>query len=420
MLSVKYSNKQKQKVIQNLLDHDIGYIKFEYEGNSDYSDYECDYCSSGERSCSTCDGDGVVLLYDRSDNEYSNDCIECDGSGYITCDECGGASHENGFDELEYQVFKNITDEERSAINYYRFYVDGSVNTELTVTVPVQHIDVAVKLQQRFNSHMDNFENAGLHIALLPISSRGVYPNYEAVFDNDKIENFKEQATKLLPALYLLASNGEDTRGLDYRKPQISKDKYSAIHLCNISSSIYAVEFRVFDPSASDMLWYNIDIMARAWEYYSLDKTVDITRNKMFIKDYNREIRAWYNDLPNYQAMTSVLGYLKPDTITLKQLREYHGISDLSMTYLRKKAKQQERLQFQRYTRYVNNIHHRACVPVDKYELDKVAIIKSVEPKLAKVSNDTLIRRLRNVDVIKSFTDWLLENYTTPSYDYVV
>src|SRR3954467_6903215 len=89
--------------------------------------------------------------------------------------------------------------------------------------------------------HGSSFDirEAGLHMALL-FNSECDYPvEMPEVLSHQVRKNFRASMSELMPALYFLASRGEETRGFSYRSPQVAWEdancygnpKYSAIYI---------------------------------------------------------------------------------------------------------------------------------------------------------------------------------------------
>jgi hypothetical protein len=266
---------------------------------------DCGVCAgAGQITCSNCEGEG----------RYT--CDDCDGEGYFTCEECGGQwqgteGEDNPFvDEIychdfileylsqyglaepsEHGYIIGPTDmsmeggrqiarhwKPKGAMAFSKVYYDATVDTEWTVTISVENKANAVLLIRRLGEAWKALEtavqnithtetditNAGMHITAL--NSRGaVYPTRNRPGDEARYDNFKRSMTLMMPALYFLASSCENTRGLQYRAPQISTNKYSAVHYEG-----GALEFRVFDTCYEncDQILDNIVVICNALKYW--------------------------------------------------------------------------------------------------------------------------------------------------------
>ena len=314
----------------NQIAKDFPYMKFELEANFDINPDE-------EIECDACSGSGEYV------DEYDDvcDCYDCDGRGYHYQDS------DYVYDDVTEYVANNMPKDALDNITYAQAYNDQSVNMEYTFTIKTEYAHLVPDVIKTFLSYTEHYdtENAGFHISVLT-DSEGVYPCRQD-FDREKIENFKENVTKLLPALLYSGSN-KTTRGLYYRQPRIgySRDRYNCITIYNGS-----LEYRLFDPIYDNLDKFPeyIKVIANTLKYYSKRKLKAKLYDK-FEVDTGRyssgkfNLDALYDTLDNYVALRNTLPIVNPDEqITFKTFNE--------KKLLRKKYQDEIRAikQFQQY-----------------------------------------------------------------------
>lgn len=324
--------KQIDYIIKKLKQADTGYFKAEFEGNVYDSEFEgnsyCEYCEEGTVSCSNCDGTGDVYTYDQRDNEYINDCYDCEGNGRETCPECDGNYEDYGSDfDFDYFVEclkATLTTEERDAITYMRGYNDGTVNTEITATYELSAAGISAYLGsiQYCNNKFDNTQGGGFHLSLLHKYSNGRYPNTAYCYDDAAMGNFQQEVQKLLPAMYVLGSSNHTTRPLaPFRQAKINDDKYSAIHLVTEGyheGGVVALEFRLFDPCYKNLqiaVDY-LEVIAKSMMFYVYPtlKAPQIS-DKALLQDGDRTIRfvsSFFDTYAGYLMVKRTIGILSP------------------------------------------------------------------------------------------------------------
>lgn len=338
----------------------------------------CRNCDGdGEESCDECYGDGCSNCSDTGEVT----CTECDGRCTRQCNYCDGVPRNNGTTNWrsEAQVLEHILTQIAAAtdttytpqaveiatngirisqsahnpfswMKFARFYNDGSVDSEMTFTIPidnianVRHLPAVLRVFRQLESHIGqgfDTRGAGLHMALL-FSSDCSYPhpsdNYTRSGRPDSnrlpeqhIENFKRSMTQLLPALYFLSSPDGGSRGIHFRLPQVSMDyrndqygnnKYSAI-----SYRSGAIEFRTFDTcyDAPDTILDNIMVMANCMKYMSstyknpgVDK---IAKELRFGSDDDNTLTRFYRTEMHLDVLKAGLLKLKPSYLTLKEVK---------------------------------------------------------------------------------------------------
>jgi len=272
------------------------YIKVECEGNFDteYSGdgdwLECDdCCGTGSVECSECGGMG----YFTDDDGDEIECECCWGRGTEECANCngeGGWRDENIDDSVDYDyiydcIQNELTQEQRKCITFQDVGNDGSVNTEWTFTIP---IEMAVELPEYLKAFrsagLRNIDNAGLHISILNDGNIN-----ECSLDNQKLDNFKKEASKLMIGLIASSTPSQRIRGYRFCYPVISDtEKYSAIY----THSKKYLEFRIFHVcyDKPEHIYSYIRAIAGMMKYYSNTKCKIPELEKGGVRD-NRELK---------------------------------------------------------------------------------------------------------------------------------
>lgn len=352
-----------KSTIQQIKEAGFGYVKVELEAqlNRPYSgddgEYEtCDDCEGrGYVDCEDCDGEGYTEIeLTRPDGSVSDvteevTCDNCNGEGNIDCSPCDaeGEVYRTG-DDGEFAsedychefLMEHISDEAKKAIVYSKFYNDGSVDSELTFTIPVDKVSVLPEIIDSFNKLAEangegmDIDGAGMHIAVLPHESRGVYPVTRSfMLDPDKLQNFRVEVTKLLPALFIAATSGNFTRALNYRHPKIDDDKYSAIHI--VGGRCF--EYRLFETcyQRPEAIFEYLETIARTLEYFKDPSKKVETIGKEFAF-YDREGLKGFTATPDQvRIIKKQLKLVIGKDVTLKSFQAKREI-DLSVQSRRK------------------------------------------------------------------------------------
>lgn len=215
-----------------------------------------------------------------------------------------------------------LSEDARASIVYSKVYYDGSVDTEWTFTIPTesvkylpQFINAWNKACEEFGSENIDVTGAGFHIAILQQSNYPSNKRMPAV----KVNNFKREVTKLLPALLFLASHNYLSRGLSYRKPQISKsDKYSAIYTRNDT----IMEFRIFETcwDKPESVFDKVEIIANCLKYYSKRKN-KVQFKPMSFFESGHGLERYFETPEKLEVLNASLTYLKPKLKSIEQLK---------------------------------------------------------------------------------------------------
>lgn len=387
-----------KSTVEAIKDAGFGYVKVELEAqlrrpyDSDEGEYEdCPDCDNGYVDCDECNGDGYVEVEltrpDGSTSEMTEEvtCDDCYGDGHHDCSNCEGSGevyveYEGGdFGSVEYCedfIMEQLSDEAKSALIYKRFYNDGSVDSEFTFTISIDKVKVLPEIIDSFNKLAEavgngmDVDGAGMHVAVLPHENNGRYPvpsSFE--MPADKLQNFTTEVTKLLPALFIAATSGNFTRGLNYRHPKIERDKYSAIHI--VSGRCF--EYRLFETcyQRPEAIFEYLQTIARTLEYYK-DPTKKVeTQGKEFVF-YDREGIKGFTSTPDQvrilkKQMKMVIG----KNVTIKSFLKAREI-DLSVQARSKDFSKKLARTRKLYKEAVADYEHRVSRPLSPREAEQI------------------------------------------------
>lgn len=220
-------------------------------------------CRSGlvPVACSGCHGTGQT--------PRDGPCEDCDGTGQSgdeePCFTCSGHGRlpppveersAEYFDRFARQFRRAVVqclsrgEKYRDLVLFARPYADLSVGTELTLTIPIERVQVLPQLVVAFCATFARFgndpsrsdravEGAGMHMAFL--WSR-TYPTTRKL-PREALDSFRASAGKLMLAMSYLGSARGRTRSLDYRLTNLTtEDGWIDLH------DDTCMEFRVFEP----------------------------------------------------------------------------------------------------------------------------------------------------------------------------
>lgn len=355
------------RALRNIRSKGFGFIKIELEGQLDREG-----CRNCNHTCKKCKGTGIRNLQACT--------VEGCNDGYLTCPRVGTRTWSEN--DCSQYMLSHLTTSERNKIIFSRFYDDRSVDSEYTFTVPltIKGINVATKLITTFRELGDeigsgiNVAGAGMHIALLndpagnyepssdddyshehddecydfddcdcPAECEHGYEVHQAacnIWDNTycgevegasdssdqnhldpvKLIIFKQAMSKLLPALYFLATPSAKARPLEYRTPQISDTKYSAIS----TRGGRVLEYRVFETcyQRPEMLLDYVQVIAKTLEFYANELPSGLPRRHLEFKiGYGGHLARMYMTVEQLKWLEKTLKYLKPENKTVDQLK---------------------------------------------------------------------------------------------------
>jgi len=265
--------------------------------------------------CMECYGGG------RLDCPEDHRCETCDGRGWVEVDRSETPMSD---DYCQAWILNAISKEARESVVFSRFYWDGSVDSEFTFTIPVEAIGYLPEFVRAFKSLSEETEymsvdRAGMHISIM---MDGEYPVRNKALDNAKVNNFKKEMTKLLPALFFLASADHHSRELEYRIPRVYETKYSAINIFR-----GGMEYRVFETcyQRPDMILQFMDIIAKTLKFYGTAQVKKQIFKQFTFRECPSSNRAYVSRFfqtdDEIAALDAGLEYLRPDNVTVEQLK---------------------------------------------------------------------------------------------------
>lgn len=396
----------------------FSHIKFELEGNLNRRrSSTCSACSgSGRAQCTNCSGRGVVesqpnLFFPTTTMQ---ECGTCRGDAGQRCEACAGrgtnaiysneevcfkfilnhlaqAIHGKTLDQLRaentrelrtlrasHASYTNTECQLIDGITYAEFYYDGSVDSELTITIPIEKVDIVPHILDSFKELAKvsgtgkiDVRGAGMHISVIPTEANGVYPVRNFRMPEDKIRNFRENMGKLLPALFFVASSGSQTRAMNFRTPQVShSEKYSAIY----THGNTCFEYRVFETcyQRPEAIFEFIGVIAQSLKFYH-DPSYKVTELKQrFNFASSRNIANFFDTPENLRILNATVKYLKPEDVSYKKLKNYRGLKYTIGTLTREEKKliAALRAEYQIYKTHHETIAKRPLSPYEKSCVD--------------------------------------------------
>ena len=280
------------------------------------------------------------------DNCTGTGCNRCDFSGNSPCKKCFlkrnlwssniycqqwllRELHQYGLSTLKRST--NMYEVKRPLV-FARFYTDPSVDSEFTFTLDIkkdENIFLLPKIVEAWNKLGQaigrgcSITNAGMHMALLS-SPNASYPYHDTQnIDRTRFANFEKSMRALMPALFFLGSTNSHSRGMHFRLPQVSDEKFSAVHWYG-----GALEFRVFETCYDDpeAILDNFVVMRnciRFWsEKYRSPKLEKIAESLKFGNDRNDRIDRLYTTVKHLDVLMAGLVKIKPAYKTLTELKK--------------------------------------------------------------------------------------------------
>lgn len=426
-------------------------LKIELEGNlsrfDEYDDYTyCEWCEEGSVSCDECDGDGALTcaecdgegrVTDGEGTRVTCPNVRCNGGrawcdycdeGYRTCPECDGDyrrepdyhwTNERALYFMLHKLGINVSDEDNDRYSYdpelcdwlqfAKFYNDGSVDSEITLTIRLdnpENIFRAHEVINVWNELVDEIGNgidvngAGMHMAWI-FSPDCSYPNSDDVLSRRQLNHFALAMNQMMPALYFLAApaNGENwTRGFGYRGPNVSlgEHKYSAIHFRGNS-----MEFRVFDTcyDTPEQVLDNVVVMSNSLKYLA-ERYVGprMYRDRDYYgfgNDNNRSLDRLYQSEDLLDMLYAYVDKLKPRYYTMRQLRKQRGLT-VTKSSLRKRIetiKQNAQLAWREYEERWG-IVRGISIEEQRYSLMRQFVESTPVEQLREMSEDEIRERV--------------------------
>lgn len=304
-------------------------------------------------------------------------------------------------------------------IKYLRFYNDGSVDSEMTVTLSLEkpeNIFWLPKIVTAWNALSKQFQNvdttgAGLHMALIN-SKTCVYPSRPHPGDATGFNNFSKSMQLLLPALYFLATPNERSRYMEYRIPRITRYVESLHRQTKYSAISYrgaAIEFRVFDTCYDnpESILDNVVVIKNCMKYWTPEYKdpglCKITSHIEFGNERGHSVERFYNTVTHIQLLNAGLRRLKPCYYTTKEVKEQRAfkLNQAKITGAIKQVQRDAKVSYKEYSERLNwqlkrsyfsyiNTYSPSTPPATRKE--ERAVIR----KAKKVSKERVKRDLAN------------------------
>lgn len=393
---MKSIEKLSKKYAKQIRDAGFTHIKVELEAQLDRENR-----TERLHDCENCTGNGIVSLQDPAGNTYRNTCVSCGGRG--------GEEIRHLFDDEDYCedfLKAQVSDLD---FNYINFYNDGSVDSELTFTIPVENMHRVIDVIKAWNALAEangngmNVDGAGMHISVLQSSN---YPSRDE-FPSDKWNNFHSEVTKLLPSLLLLGTSSSRTRPLrQYRSPQVSDyHKYSSIYAKNRAS----IEYRLFDTcyDKPQVFMEYMGAIAKTLEFFKdPTKKVASVGASYSYHEPRYETKTFVDTEEKLKVIKGTLKHVKPDELTIKELSETRGVS-LSVVELRKKQGARLKRITELYDEYKKNQENLLTKEANEHEKNSIKYYRD-NGLLTELSDKEILLTLRDIPTIedkKSYID---------------
>jgi hypothetical protein len=405
-----------KKAIKDIKKAGFTHFKVELEAqlNRGDSDGEVSY-----EDCAECDGRGYLHLFTAAGVEVdeTTECTDCYGEGSVEIEVDDFSVPET----CQAYIKDHISQEAREAINFMYFYNDGSVDSEITYTLPIDNPQYALEVIEAFKSLADEIgngidvEGAGMHVSVLTSSD---YPSYSRL-PSANINNFKREVAKLLPALYVAATSGDFTRGIGYRDAMITSDtKYSAIY----THGDTCLEYRLFETcyQRPEALYEYLGVIARTLEYY-----VDPSKRVTYTSK-NEEKSALGTEFPIYgqaglkgftelpeqvEVIKKQFKHVQPAGVTMKQFMEQRKIN-LSLTKARKNLAQRSTKIKTAYQEHKKAYEFNRNITLTPYQEDNILYYRREYPSW---DEDRIWARVTGFPLLQDEETFLRNNISTSS-----
>lgn len=322
------------------------YIKGELEGNLGRdNEYDDDYYDTEYEECGNCDGNGRLDCDCLVTESGEIDCENCDNTGSVNCSYCDGEgqvevereysdSFSNGW--CDQFMVDNVSAECREATVFHDFVYDGSVDSEFTFTIPIDHPEYFLEYIEAFKKLADEIgngldvRNAGMHISIIRTED-GDYPSGNSL-EKKKLDNFRKSMFKLMPALLFLASEDYKSRPLGYRYMRLATGGHSS--MVELSGGGTVLEWRVFETcyNRPEMFYDFLCVIAKGLEFYSSElKEVKIPSmgEIEFPVDANGRLGRYFRTVKHQEVLLAGMKYLLPDHRTPEKAMALRGYKPL-------------------------------------------------------------------------------------------
>lgn len=314
-------------------------------------------------------------------------------------------------ENCESYIREHTTRETLDTLTYMQFYDDGSVDSELTFTLPIEEAWRGIEIMNAFKSLSDanggglQTHRAGLHLTLL---TSGEYPS-ETKLDSRKLANFAKQVTRLLPGLYAAATHNGVTRQLEYRRPSISPEKdgvYPAI--CTHGGT--CLEYRIFDTcyDKPEALLEKIQIIAATLQFFHPTRAAVLKSTSFDLEDVanrysNRLFSETIKDLKNLEALNETIAIVKPKGVSLATF---------------KRARQLDKLTVSKVMSYTKARDLRRSIQYQAYLMDRRQQMNAKLAQWLEEYHSDATSQRAIADLMPTFTAWYYARYDkTLSFD---
>lgn len=379
----------------------FSHIKVELEANLNRGGTHND-----QEECGACKGRCVVDTLDGHGRKSGiEECTACGGIGVI-----GDSRTYDFYQDEDCQAFimKYVSKEANKAINFKRFYRDGSVDSELTFTLPIDNPEYIIEVINAWNKFVQvngngqDVQGAGMHICVLQSS---IYPPRKHLKEPN-LSNFKSEVTKLLPALYVAGTSGNFTRGLRFRGAFISPQKrpYPAIH----TVSDTCLEYRLFETcyERPETIYEYIGVIARTLEYYIDPSKKVISLGKEFPIYDKHHLSGFIGSAEQVEILKKQFRHVRPAGMTDKEFLGKREI-ELKVTKLREAERDKLKKIKVAYAERVKSYKQEKEKPLDEYEQDNVEYWKRERPGM---DEDWYFARVRSLTPLETEQTYLRNN----------
>lgn len=391
------------------------HIKVEIEGTiGREGERPCEDCDGGSNECDYCDGEGAIDTGDTvgvNNQAVFEECSPCYGEGMHNCDECDGTElveRETETQECENIMLRYMKAETKEALTYGNFYDDGSVDSEYTFTLPVEHVEKVPDVIEAFKKMAKDVNGtgnidvhgAGLHISVL---TEGKYPSRNQL-DEVGMLNFRKEVHKLLPAMFFMASSGRQSRSLEYRIPRISKsEKYSAIFTHNNT----CIEYRLFETcyDNTDVFFDYLQVIAKTLEFYVEPKKRVQALDKKFVFCAGDNVSRFFDTPEQLRILNGQISEIKPADKSYLRLKRERGIHFNISELQKRKSKKLNSLK-KDYKKYVAAFNELRAQPLNEGEERRIDELM----RTYDFSRERALIELRGRDKHQTLDEFLARN----------
>lgn len=336
------------------------------------------------------------------------------------------------------------------ALKYAEFYDDGSVDSEITLTISIKdpkNVLLLPKIIRIFSEFMEavkedggdvSTEGAGMHIALLN-SKNYVYPSNTSIDNRRRFHNFQRSMSMLLPALYFLGANSDKTRGLEYRYPRIeiyngesSWDIRRAHKWSAICYSQGALEFRIFETcyESPNTILENIIVIKNCMKYwrrgYKPSGLETIANEVRFGIEYGKELSRFYRTVEHVDLLNAGISKLRPNSVKVRELKRKRNFS-LTKRGLQAKVNEFKRDLLKQYEEYEErfawdlNVRKMHFESQELKDLENTGVSLDEAKNRAKESAQAWSRRQRRRKVsLEKFIEQEIENFNSNMGEFTI